>query len=437
MRYPALGLFLTAACAFAQLGEYAGPSVLSRGAGGGVAPVSPIAFRPYVNVNALYTSGLLERELRPDGTLRDDGLYGGEAALGLYGYRAWKRTVVGLNYRGDYRRYNRATTQDRSNHFLSLGITHRVSRQLEITLRQGAGSFSHNYGSFGSFGFFDPTFANIPYDELLDNRTNYLTSMADLSYIATPRLSFNFGGSGFTVRRQQSSLYGVTGANARSDIAYRVTRRTTIAVDYLFAHFGFDKAFGGSDMHSAAANYSYQINRWWQIGLRGGAMRLETSYLGTVAIDPLVAAIIGRTTGYRAFYRRQIEPTFSLQLSRAFRGASAQVSYHYGATPGNGVYLTSRQNAVSANYSYTGMRHWHFNASGYYRDLEGVGQDLRSYQTGGGGLNATRMLGSRNLYVTGRLDYRRTIAGANFRRDYRSASVGFAYSPGDVPLRLW
>lgn len=419
------------------MGDYTGPAVLSRGGGGGVAPVSPITFRPYVNVNALYTTGLLAREARPDGGFNDEGLFGGEAAVGLYGYHGWKRTVVGLNYRGDYRRYSRHTSYDRSNHFLAFGVTHRVSPKVEVTVRQGAGSFSYNHGYFGSFGFYDPTFANVPHDELLDNRTNYITSMADVSYIKSPRLSFNFGGSGFTVRRQASALYGVTGANARTDVAYRLTRHTTVALDYLYTHFGFDKAFGGSDMHAVAANYSYQINRYWQVALRGGVIRLETSYLGTVQIDPVVAAIIGRSTGYRAFYRKDLAPTFSVQLSRRFRNGSTDVSYHYGMTPGNGLYLTSKQNALSAGYSYTGMRRWNFTASAHYRDLEGVGQDIRSYRTAGGSAGATRMLGSRNLYLTARCDVRRAIAGEDFRRNFRSVTIGFAYSPGDTPLRLW
>jgi hypothetical protein len=428
---------MTAACAFAQIGEYTGPSVLSRGGGGGVAPASPIAFRPYVNVAGLYTSGLTGATVRPDGTLADDDRFGGEGALGLYGYRGWKRTVVGLNYRGDYRRYAPSSHYDRSNHFLVFGVTHNPNRHVSITLRQGAGSFTQNHGYFGAFGFYDPTFAHVPHDELLDTRTTYSTSMADVSFNKSPRLSFNFGGSGFTVRRQASALYGVTGASARADAAYRLTRRTTVAADYLFTHFGFNKAFGSSDLHSVAGNYSIQITRWWQVALRAGVLRLETLSLGVVQVDPLVAAIIGRTTGYSAFYRKDLQPTFSLQLSRQFRHATAHAAYHYGATPGNGIYLTSRQNSFSAGYSYTGMRHWNFSSSAHYRDLEGVGQELRNYRSTGGSASVTRTLGDRNLYLTARCDVRRSIAGQNFKRNFRSVSIGLAYSPGDVPLRLW
>lgn len=437
LRSLALGLVLTAVCAFAQIGEYAGPSILSRGGGGGAAPAGTIAFRPYINVNALYTSGLIGQTMGPNGALPDDDAFGGEAAVGLYGYRGWKRTVLGINYRGDYRRYSQRNSYDGSNQFLVFGVTHQPSKHVSISLRQGAGTFNQNHGYSGTFGFYDPTFAHIPQDEILDTRTTYLTSMVDVTFIKSPRLSFNFGGTGFTVRRKASSLYGVTGASARGDVAYRVTRRTTVGVDYLFTHFGFNKAFGASDMHSVAGNYSIQVSRWWQLGLRAGVIRLETLSLGVVQVDPVVAAIIGRTSGYQAFYRRDLEPTFSAQLTRTFRNASANASYNYGTTPGNGIYLTSRQSTFSGGYSYTGMRRWSLRSSVYYSDLEGVGQEIKGYQSVGVGTGATRMLGNRNLYFTARFDVRRTVAGQDFRRNFRSASIGLAYSPGDVPLRLW
>jgi hypothetical protein len=437
LRSLSIACVLTAACAFAQVGEYTGPAVLSRGGGGGVAPASPISFRPYVSVTASHTAGMAGAVVRPDGTLAGDDRFGAEGALGLYGYQGWKRTVVGLNYRGDYRRYAPRTFNDGSNHLLVFGLTHYPSRRVSISLRQGAGTFNRNHGYMGTFGFYDPTFAHVPQDELLDTRTSYSTSMADVTFMKSPRLSFNFGGSGFTVRRQASALYSVTGASARVDTAYRLTRRNTVGADYLFTHFGFSKAFGASDMHSVAGNYSVQISRWWHIGARAGVTRLETLSLGAVDLDPIVAAIIGRSAGYRAFYRIDLQPTFSLQLGRQFRRASAHAAYHRGATPGNGIYLTSRQNSFSAGYSYTGMRHWNLASSANYSDLEGVGQDIRAYRSAGGSAGATRMIGSRNLFLTARCDLRRSLAGHDFRRIFRTVSVGLAYSPGDVPLRLW
>ena len=286
-------VLLLAGPLFAQTDDYAGPSVLSRGGGGGVTPSGPITFRPYFNLSGMYDGGM-SATTDSSGRLRSSGLAGGEAAVGLYGYHGWKHTVLGVNYRGDYRRYNRKTSYDGTTQLLTFGLTHQASKRLEVTFREAAGTFTQNTGYGGTFGFFDPTFAQIPHNELLDSRTDYLSTMADAKYLISRRLSVNFGGSGFLVRRRVSSFYGVTGSSARADVAYRLTRRSTIAGDYFFTHFDFNKAFGASDMHSAAADYSIRLSRSWELGLRAGIIRVEMLSMGVVEIDPVVAAIIGR-----------------------------------------------------------------------------------------------------------------------------------------------
>ncbi len=429
------GLFL-AGFLFAQTEEYAGPSVLSRGGGGGVTPAGAIAFRPYFNLSAIYDDGM-SALTDSSGRLRANGLAGGEAAAGVYGYHGWKHTVLGLNYRADYRRYTQKMAYAGLSQLLSFGVTHRASKRLEVTFREAAGTFTQNTGYGGTFGFFDPTFAQIPHNELLDSRTDYMSTMADATYLMSRRLSLNFGGTGFVVRRRVSSFYGVTGTSARGDIAYRLTRRSTIAGDYFFSHFGFNKAFGAGDIHSVAADYSVRLSRSWELGLRAGAIRVEMLSMGVVDIDPVVAAIIGRSTASRAFYRLEWAPTYAAQLQRYFQRAGLHMSYSNGVTPGNGVYLASRQNTASAILSYTGMRYWSFNGGGYYSDMRSIGQDIGRYRTGSVGLGAARSIASRNLFFTARLDARRYLAGLTFRRTSYHAAVGIAYSPGDVPLRLW
>lgn len=420
----------------AQLGEYAGPSVLSRGGGGGVRPSAPIAFRPYFNLSALYDDGM-SSATDASGRLRSGGVAGGEAAVGLYGYHGWKHTVLGVNYRGDYRRYSRNTGYDGTTQLLTFGLTHQPAKRLELSFREGLGTFTQNTGYGGTFGFFDPTFAQIPHNELLDSRTDYASTMADATYLMTRRLSFNFGGTGFLVRRRVSSFYDVTGFSARGDAAYRLTRRSTIGADYFFTHFNFNKAFGASDIHSAAGNYSVRLSRFWELALRAGVIRVEMLSMGTVTIDPVVAAITGRATGFRAFYRRELAPTYSANVQRFFRRSTFHASYSHGVTPGNGVYMASRQNTASAGLSYTGMRYWSLNGGAYYSDMRSIGQNIGRYRTAGGNLGASRSIASRNLFFTMRVDARRYLAGDAFRRTSYHASVGIAYSPGDVPLRLW
>lgn len=430
-------LLAAAPAVFGQLPGQGGPPVISRGGGGGVTPAAPISLRPYVNVSGLFTSGLMVARVDSDGRLASESAAGVEGALGLYGYHGWKNTVLGVNYRGDYRRYDRKTIYNRANQFLSFGVAHQFNPRLAVSVRQGAGSFNQHHGYLGTFGFFDPTFAQVPQDEILDTRTDYFTTMADVTLMKSPRLSFNFGGTGFTVRRRLSALYGVTGASARGDAVYRLSRRTTIGADYFFSHFGFNQAFGSADLHSAGINYSVQLSRWWALAFRIGAVRMETLSLGVVRLDPVVAAIIGQSQGYRAFHRIQTGPAYSAQVSRRFRHATAMISGQYGASPGNGVYLASRHNVVSGHYSHTGMRHWSMAFSAGYSDMRSVGQQIGRYESVHAGTSVTRALGSRNFFVTARCDVRYVTTGQAFSRTYSTASIGVAYSPGDVPLRLW
>jgi hypothetical protein len=69
--------------------------------------------------------------------------------------------------------------------------------------------------------------------------------------------------------------------------------------------------------------------------------------------------------------------------------------------------------------------------------MRGIGQNIGGYQTVSAGVGASRSLTSRNIFMTLRFDERRYIAGSSFRRNSYNASVGIAYSPGDLPLRLW
>jgi hypothetical protein len=83
------------------------------------------------------------------------------------------------------------------------------------------------------------------------------------------------------------------------------------------------------------------------------------------------------------------------------------------------------------------MRRWSLTCNSYYSDLSSVGQEIGRYRNVSAGGGLSRSIGSRNLFFTARFDVRRYLAGSSFRRTATEGSVGFAYSPGDLPLRLW
>jgi hypothetical protein len=424
--------------AFAQRPDYEGPTILSRGlgpilGGGG----EQVRIRPYFGLSGVYDSGLTPVSVDSEGKIPEDDAYGVEASFGAYGYHTWRRTVLGLDYRGNARHYSRNTYFDGSDHQLTLGVTHQASRRWVFSLRESAGTFSRNFGLLSGYGFFDPYLPHTPANELFDGRTYYASTNGDLTFHKSPRLSFNMGGTGLLVRRRSSALVGVTGWLARGDVAWRVNRSNIIGADYAFTHYEFTNAFGASDFHTVAYDWSLEFARRWQLKLRAGGSRVETLGLRYVAVDPVIAAIIGQSTGIEAFYVVNYVPTGDLRISRSFERSTVALSYSRAVDPGNGFYLTSRRDGAEFSYSRTARRRWNFGVSGGYFAYSSLGQRLGRYQSfeGGGGFTCQV---ARALHLVARFDTRRyEVQNTSLKRTHLRGSVGFTVSPGDIPLSLW
>ena len=93
------------------------------------------------------------------------------------------------------------------------------------------------------------------------------------------------------------ALLGVTGQQARGDVNYRLTRKTTIGTYYSFSHYLYPHGFGNSDTNTAGLIYSYAFSRTMQIRLRGGLSRVESLGLQSVEINPVIAALLGQSSG--------------------------------------------------------------------------------------------------------------------------------------------
>ena len=239
------------------------------------------------------------------------------------------------------------------------------------------------------------------------------------------------------VRRRSQALVGTTGWTARGDVAYRASQTLTVGADYNFSHFEFTRSFGASDIHTVSLDLSFRLAPQWDLGLRAGGTRVESLGLQSVAVDPVIAAIIGRTTGTQVFHSVQYIPSMQANLARMFRRSSLSVGYSMGVSPGNGVYLTSRANTGTISYSHTASQRWNVGLSGgysSYSDLFRIIGKYESYNAGGG---ITCKLKSW-LHLVGRYDARRYSVGPDvFRRVNHRVTVGIAFSPGDLPLSLW
>jgi hypothetical protein len=400
-----------------------------------------IDFRPYLSITGVYDTGLAGIAVKDaSGALADTSSYGIEAAGGVSGTHSWRHTKVGLDYHAAIRHYTQQTYYDGVDQSLLLGVTHQLSRHVAFTLRQSAGIFSRAYGALGLAQAvpFDPLTSYIPTTDFFDNRTVYLSTQADLSVQKSARLSFGLGGDGFLTRRRSTALYGVAGGSARGDVQYRLSRRSTIGVGYNFTHFQFNHIFSSTDMHGATVTYAIRLTRDLEFSGYAGFVRAETKFEQSVPVDPVIAALLGITSLPRVVHDIAWQPNISARLSQTFRRGVFYVSGGHTVTPGNGLFLTSYATNAGGGYSYTGLRRWSFSAGVAYNRSQSIGNLVGEYASTVGSFAVSRQVG-RSVHLIANFDARQYQSGdfSNYNRLIYSARLGFGFTPGNVPLRVW
>ncbi len=433
-------IFIVGAVVAPLFAQYGGPAILSRGDAPSALGSLQIAFRPFVEITGTYDTGLAGVSVNSSGQLANAASGGARIAGGISGSHQWKHTQLGLDLRGDLNEYVGATYYDSTDVSLLLGIKHQISRHIFLNLRETAGQFSVNNinGALPQTVPFDPSQSYIPTTDFFDNRTIYATTQADLIYQRNTRWSFDFGGDGFLNRRRSSALYGATGAAARADVQYRISRRSTIGASYNYDHYSFTGIFSSTDMHGASVSYSTQLARTVEFSMYGGFQRLENKFVQDVPVDPVIAALFGITRGTEVIYGISYIPSYGGRLSKAFRYGVAYVSGGTSVTPGNGLFLTSRVASAFAGYSYTGLKRWSFSASGGWDSAQSVGNINGNYGGETATMGLSREIGH-GIHFVANASARRYSSNDfnNYNRTIYSTSVGLGWTPGDIPLRVW
>jgi hypothetical protein len=433
---------LIASVAEAQLGDYLGPSIMSRGAGDiGTRGGQNVDLRFFVNVNGIYDTGLLPLSTGTNGQLVDPGgLAGVEAQVGVYGTHSWRRANIGLDYKGNFRHYNQQSYFDGSDQQLVLGYTYQKSRRLQVEFQGLAGTYSQGFGGVAAqtsaglaSGGISPSTGI-----LFDNRAEFLQGGMDVTYLKSARNSFSAGGLGYDVMRQSKALVGMHGYTLHGAFEHRLSMTSAVGLIYTHFHYDFPRAFGESTADSIQLAYTAAFDRRrWKVKLLGGGMQVEVEGLQTVALDPLVASILGVSTTVQTYYRKTIIPSINGNLTRQFKSSNLTFDYSQGISPGNGVYLTSRQETAGGIFTYNGVRKTSLSVEGNYNSYSSLGQSLTPYRYFGGGGSVSYAV-SHALHLTARYDSRHQEIDMSFlkKTSYRM-SFGIAFSPGDIPLSIW
>ena len=423
--------------AFAQ---YAGPAILLRGEAPASMQGSVIDFRPFLSLGAGYISGLSGVSVDPSGNVVDDSSVAMQVTGGVSGSHAWKHINLGLDYRASLQHTPKYSYYDSSDQNLNLGFTDRLTRHATLFVRETAGMVSNHFGivNLNPALPFDPSTAYIPTNQFFNNRTYYLSTQADLTVQRSTRLSFDIGGDGFLQRYRSYSLYGASGAGARADMQYRITRRSTIGIGYTYTHYSFDHIFSSTDLHGVVGTYAIRLSRNWEFSGYGGIMRVETKFQQQIPLDPAIAAILGISSATVVSYQKSIIPNVSGRISYTVHNGVFSVSGGHSVIPGNGLFLTSTSTTVQGGYSYTGLRRWSVNAGVGYSKSDSLGNVVGNYGGETGTLSVSRQLFRyTHGFLSANFAKYNSPDFSNYNRWTYYINAGLAFAPGDVALRLW
>jgi hypothetical protein len=433
----ALVVLSVAAAELAFSQGYGGPSMLSRGGNSpGRRGRAPASITVYGSVRGTVDSGLTPVQLTEDGTIATQTVYGYLAEIGAYGTHSWRRTMIGLDYRGDYRQTTRGRGFSGTNQALSFDLLYQPNRRIDIFAREMAGTTNRAFGGFAAPVHSDLSSLNLANDEVFDTRMYFNQTTAGVSFRTSARTAFIGTGDGFFIRRPDGRLTSMTGYRGTGAISHRLNSRTTAMASYQYMVFQFPRVFGGSDMHGLLLGISRRVTRNFDVNLQGGALRVSSFGTQRVNLSPEVAALLGRQTGVEAFTRQDIVRQVYASIGYTLERSRFSASYLSGISPGNGVYLTSQRDAIMAGYSFSGIRRMSLGASARrsWTTSKTINVGTLSNTSVGGGLDYKL---TRLLSISSQLDYRTFRTQGLRGREGFAFSLGLTVSPTRLPLSIW
>jgi len=425
---------------FAQSEEpYEGPSILSRdsttaGARGG----QLLDFQFWGDITGIVDNGLTPPALNSSGQVAARGNdYGLEAGGGVSGSKSWESDQVRLDYRGDWRQYTPNNGYNGTDQFLDVQWTHQLSRHLELVMHEVGGVSNLSFGPLTYYPLANSDLLGVPLNDLFDTTAYFSQSTAELVWQETARLSFGFGGDEFLVRRESPILVNTNGYRGQGDVAYRWTMRQTISVSYAYEHFDYPRSYGYSDINQVEAGWSYGLGPRTDFAVDGGAARVDTLGLIQVALNPIIASILGENYTVTTSKREVIIPVGEARFSKRFANSALGISGGMTVMPGDGIYLTSRATSGAATYSYLGGKRLTFAVTGGYSRMTTAGeQTIAPYGGFFGGAGMTFRLYSYS-HMEARYDYRQyDIVGVASKAENR-VTLGLAFATGERPLAIW
>lgn len=430
------------------------PSILGRGGVKMQGERERVLFtlQPFAAISGSYEKGLTPAGLDSNGNLINEGTASAFASVGLTGSKAWRHSSLGVSFGGGYPIYTGNQDYYGANRFrYSLAANHNYEKHtsarsgfvFQQALGMGDGSFSvTNIAGVGGLSEMvainasDPAYKGAPIEDIYQAKSFFGTTSASYIWQKSNALSFRATGNASTTYRPKIGLASSYGATASGDVSYALSRNHTVGVDYSYAHIGFNRSFGATDVHSIGLNYSARLGRYWTLALNGGMLRAESERIAVVPLDPYIASILGTSTSLGVAHGVSKGFSGGMSLARGFRNSQISLTASQGISPGNGVYLASKAATGAFAYSYSGIRKWTINSAVIYTRYSALLQDsLKPYQGYTGVVSTGRQLFK---YVSGSasVGLRRYDTGI-IKRDSYFVAVGLSFTPRGLPVTRW
>jgi hypothetical protein len=421
--------------------EYSGPAVLSRSYTL-ARPMIPRQIRWSGNLGLGYAWNSGEAPSAIDGvtSYRSLSTHSASASWSLGGRHVWRHDQLGMSYTGSYSEY-RPGGLNGANQSVNLDYAHVLSRRMSFQVVEAAQDLSQNYS------YENPTLqpgnsvANLnlstsPNVQLLNSTTRQSSSSASMTFVQTPRLSYNISATYFLIGRTEG--VGMHGMQYSGDMNYRWTHKATVGAYYSFTDYLYSHNISTSDSHNVGLIYSYAINRNTQVQTRVGITRIETLAYEPVPLPLALQQLLGQTSVIINAYSVRKTSDISLQLVHDFRRSrTANLAYAHGQSPGNGVLLTSIQQSLSAGFSGSVIhRRLPFSVGGIYSTVTSTaGSNIGFYKSETYYVSTSRRLG-RGVNASFRINYQRySVSSSPLSQDSIRLSFGFDWSPPESLLR--
>lgn len=440
-----VGILFCAAGAFAQTAVELPPDTLTRTD----TSSNPISILPSFSggKNFLALNGFLDGVVDSNapvfvnnqyqGTTADTGV-GIDIGGSIGALRNFATGQFSLMYAGDYHHYTNHDYVSGTDQNVSLLFKKTLSPHWSLMLADNAGIFFNGGNSFAlNTSLTGTNVGTGPVFNPFSQNTKYLGSSATLTYQQNLRWSYIIGGDFFLSRYYGAGSFGSTGGDGTASIRYRMTRADTITGTYAHSYYGYQGAAGSSGVDNMTFTISHEFYRsQWKVGGTVGVARVNSQ--GSIFIPGFLSPSANQQLApvlFQGNYNTtSLVPSFTGSATRSWRNRSISLTGGQSVSPGNGIYLTSRNLFFSGFYTITNRRS-SLSLGGIYSRLSSISNQISSsYNTSSANASyiykLTRYFGLNAQYT---LTYYGNIGSYGGRVDNR-LSFGLTLTNTNIPF---